>query len=593
MSIIVAVPIYRMSCKVEIDKGRSWSVIEELLLWDVRSEPATLAALAERSGLPRQVVVAAIARLMRFRLVEVVPGGGALAFRASAYGASTVTGGYSLPFFPKRVSRRASFVIERATGDYFPSREVRILSGHRLEAERKAGRQVRIVSIEGNRGPSMSHEANINRLSEVAARGWDEQIALVDSRTASLREDEYMVVRVVDGVPRGLPESSGATLRKLVDEAAALPIGTLRMEVEYGGPPEEAPPEPGAYKCTFDPKDLVVGGSAQRGALLSLLTEARRRFIVHSTFLDAARFSDLLEPIRDACRRGVTFDLLWGADEDEGGERRNHTAATEIARLVREDKDLRGRFKVHMRSTGSHAKLLLCDTADGSWVAAMGSCNWLSSPFQAVELTAVLRDQRAVADVADALQQLAGRRGVLDDIATEMHVTARDLRRLPIGGGPATVSVLLGAAHDRAIREASGSAATRFVVGSNRLGSTARPGAIMQGGVAAGRAGVSATVMYAYPSGPLKNRHAKALAEEAAANGVRLLKTKIPLHGKFVAWDEDDIVVTSLNWASASCDPDFPWGEIGVRVNAKGISADVLDRLAKIYPQLVGGAEEG
>lgn len=590
MNIIVAVPVYRMTCKVGIDKGRSWSVIEELLLWDVRSEASTLAALAERSGLPRQVVVAAIARLMRFRLVEVVPGDGALLFRASAYGSQTVTAGYSLPFIPKRVSRRASFVIERASGEFFPSREVRLLAGHRLEAERKAGRQVRVVSVEGGRGPSISPEANLNRLSEVAARGWDEQIAMVDSKTASLRDDEYMVVRVVDGVPRGLPESAGASLRKLVDEAAALPVGVHRMEVEYGGPAADNPPEPSSYKCAFDPKDIVVGGSAQREALVGLMMEARRRFIVHSTFLDAVRFVDLLEPIRGACRRGVTFDLLWGADEDEGGERRNHAAATEIARLVREDNDLRGRFKVHTRSTGSHAKFLLCDIPEGNWIAAVGSCNWLSSPFQSVELTAVLRDQRVVADIADALQQLAGRRGVLDDIATEMHVTARDLRQLPAQGGSATVSVVLGAAHDRAIREASGKATRQFIVGSNRLGSTARPGAIMQGGVAAGRSGVSATVMYAYPSGPLKNRHAKVLADEAAANGVKLLKTKIPLHGKFVAWDEDDIVVTSLNWASASCDADFPWGEIGVRINCKGLAEDVLNRLSKVYPQLSDGA---
>ncbi|MGE5502770.1 MAG: phospholipase D-like domain-containing protein, partial [Ignavibacteriales bacterium] len=422
--------------------------------------------------------------------------------------------------------------------------------------------------------------------------GLDEQIALVDGKTASLREDEYMVVRVVDGIPRGLPESAGETLRRLVDEAAALPPGTQRMPVEYGGRAEEISVEPGAYRCDFDPKDLVIGGSAQRGALLSLLANAHRRFIVHSTFLDAARFADLIDPIREACRNGVTFDLLWGADEEEGGEKRNGKAAAEIAKVVREDRELRGRFKVHMRSTGSHAKLLLCDTPNGNWVAAVGSCNWLSSPFQAVELTAILRDQHAVADVATALQQLVGRRGVLDDIATEMHVTARDLRRLPAGLGQATVSIVMGATHDKIIREASGRAARRFVVGSNRLGSTARPGAIMQGEAAAARPGVAATVMYAYPSGPLKNRHARALADEAALNGVRLLKTKIPLHGKFVAWDDDDIVVTSLNWASASCDADFPWGEIGIRISGPGIAANAFHRLAEIYPQLEGVAEE-
>ena len=268
--------------------------------------------------------------------------------------------------------------------------------------------------------------------------------------------------------------------------------------------------------------------------------------------------------IRAACIRGVSFDLLWGAEKDEDTESRNGAAASQIASIVREDADLIGRSRVHMRTTGSHAKLILLDTAEDGWIAGVGSCNWLSSPFQSVELSVVLRDQHVVADVAVALQRLVGRRGLSDNIATEMAITARDMRRTPSLGGDAAVSVIIGPAHDRLIWTASSEAKRRFVIGSNRLGSTARPGALMQGEVAASRGGVQATLLYTQTSGPLKNRHARALAEEAEADGVLLRRTKkIPLHGKFVAWDDDDLVVTSLNWASASADPDFPWGEIG------------------------------
>ena len=54
--------------------------------------------------------------------------------------------------------------------------------------------------------------------------------------------------------------------------------------------------------------------------------------------------------------------------------------------------------------------------------------------------------------------------------------------------------------------------------------------ALLQGEVAAGRSGVTATISYTQPSGPLKNRHARALREEVAANGVNLVETgKTPL----------------------------------------------------------------
>jgi cardiolipin synthase len=378
-----------------------------------------------------------------------------------------------------------------------------------------------------------------------------------------------------------------------VGEAVGLPAGSVNVPVHYAGPSEQDDDGPVFRQCSFDLADLIIGGTNQRTCFLDLIKTANRRVIIHSTFLDAAKFQEVLDPIRAACRRGIRFDLLWGAESKGEEENKNTKAAMEIARLVRQDSDTNGRFQVHMRTTGSHAKLMLLDTEDG-WVAAVGSCNWLSSPFQSVELSVVLRDNLIVADVAAALQHLVGRRGLADNVATEMALTARDLRRVDSVGGPARIGVVVGEAHDRMIRTASGFAKERFFVGSNRLGSTARPGALMQGEVAGIRKGVAATVLYTQASGPLKNRHARLLAAEAAQNGVRLIRTrKIPLHGKLVAWDDDDLVITSLNWASAAADPDFPWGDIGVHISMPGVAAVAMTKLLEIFPELAGDSELG
>lgn len=591
MSLMIAIPVIRVGCKVGIDRGRGWSVIEEGVLWAVSRRGKAIRELVDETKLPHQVIVAAIARLMRFRLVEVSLNIENMAFRASEYGFKVVSGGDPLPFFPKRISRRVSFVIERATGDFFPTRQVRLLTRHRMDEARKIGTEFREISIEGGT-PSTSHEANLNRLSDIAAHGWDEQIALVDGRTATMRDDEFMVLRVIDGVPQGFPESAGQKFRRVVAEVASLPRGRDKVHVSYDGPVEISETEPTVHACAFNAEDLVIGGSAQRQCLESLLCQAHGRVIVHSTFLDARRFEDIGDLVRAACARGVTFDLLWGAEKDEPTELRNAKAAAEIAKIVRDDPVMNRKFRVHMRTTGSHAKIVLLDTPDGSWIAGVGSCNWLSSPFQAVELTAVLRHPHVVADVAVAVQRLTGRRGLSDEIATEMAITGRDLRRMGSAGGEAQISIVVGEAHDRLIRKASGAATTRFVVGSHRLGSTARPGALMQSEFAAGRGGVQASVLYTYTSGPLKNRHARALAEEARVNGVMLTKTNNPpLHGKFIAWDHDDMVVTSLNWASASSNPDFPWADIGIHLHGRGIATEALRRLDDIFPQLAPARE--
>lgn len=589
---LIAIPAFRLSCNVGIDKGRAWSVIDELVLWATGAQARSISQLAGESGLPRQIIVASIARLMRFRLIELSVQANGASFRASAYGREVISSGQALPFFPKREMKRVSFVIDQATGGFFPAGQVRMLSATALANE--ADPDVRKVVVEGG-GPSMSHEANLARLSRIAARGWEEQVALVDGRTASLRS-EYMMIRVVDGVPRNVPETASQTLRQVIDDAASLPTGTTQVAVGYGGPKPLPEPLPTVHQCEFDPDDLVIGGSAQLECLKSLLARADKRVIIHSTFLDHRRFREVFPDIRAACLRGVTFDLLWGAEsigEDE--DNRNGASAVEIAKIVREDRDVYRRFHVHMRSTGSHAKILLADTADGNWIAAVGSCNWLSSPFRAVDITVILRDPSIVADVVVAVQRMVGRRGLSDDIATEMAIVSRDLRRIESRSGPAQISLVIGDGHDTLMRHASGNANRRVVVGSHRLGSTARPGFVLQAEAAVERAKVDVTLIYTMPSGPLKKRHARKLVEEAADNGVRLLKATIPLHGKFLAWDDNDLVVTSLNWASAASDDDFPQADIGLHITAQGIAAHANRQLEAIFPELgmtLGAAPE-
>lgn len=582
MSTYVAIPVFRIGCSVGLDRGRAWSVFDELILWSIREDAKTIGELAEEGVLPHQLVVASIARLMRFRLVEVMLDGRTVAFRASTYGFNAVVGGQALPFFPKRLTRRVSFVIEWATGRFFQTKQVVLKTHEKIEDMRAGGDEVRRLTVEGGR-PSLSHHANFNRLSEVAARGWDEQIAVVDSRTATIRDDEYMLVRVIDGVAQGLPDTAGHELAEMVADAARGTKGS-NISVKYAGADDELA-KPLSIPCPAEAVEIVVGGSAQKRCLEKLLNSAQSRCIIHSTFLDPARFEELKPLLQAACGRGVQFDLLWGADRE--AEARNFIAAGEIASLIRADAILRRGVKLHMRSTGSHAKILLADTQDERWVAAVGSCNWLSSPFRSVEITAVLDHQRAVAEVVAAVQGMVGSKGLVDHIANEMAILARTLRAAPTEEGPACVSIITGPTHDSLMRQASGDAHRRLVMGSNKLGSTARPGAIMPSEAAAQRIGIHPVILYSNKGGPLKNRHERDLAREAAANGVSLVKLEaIPMHGKFLAWDEDDVAITSLNWASSSTDEDFPEGDVGVHFKAPGVATKLLFDIQNIFAEL-------
>jgi phosphatidylserine/phosphatidylglycerophosphate/cardiolipin synthase-like enzyme len=488
-----------------------------------------------------------------------------------------------LPLFPKRFARRVNFCVERATGTLFRKLDVRLVVDSQLAGERQRGVDVRTVNVTGG-VPPLSIEANLGRLARLALRGSDEQLAGVDGRTAYFGQDRWLAIDVVDKHVPSLPPGTSNALRQLVERLARDPRKGA-VTIPYRGQ-TEGPPPALQVPSSVGADDVILGGDAHKDALLRLLAGAKQRVIIHSTFVSAQRFEDLLPEIAAACRRGVRLDLLWGADEDEA--QGNSLAASEIMSMVREDVDLEGRVRVHMRSTGSHAKLFLSDTPGGDWVAVVGSCNWLLSPFRSLEMSAILGEPPAVALVVRALARLAGRRGApFDDLSTELALLARHLDESPAPATTPTGSITLveGPAHEEVARHASGQARRRLIFGSHRLGSTARPGALLQSVAAATRAAVDAVVIYTRPSGSLKAADARALEEEMRGLGVRLIAAEdARLHGKFLAWDDDDFVVTSFNWASATVDSAFREAELGVHLRAPGLAADVLRRLDKKLP---------
>jgi hypothetical protein len=557
-----------------------------LILWAISRRAQSIAELVSEVNLSHQIVVSAVSRLMRFRFAKVTTKGGKPRFAASAFGAKAVTSGEELPFYPQREDRWISFVIERVTGRMLWARDVRRVRHRDLENVQRSpgGRRMRVLAVMGE-ALDTGHDAMVARIAQLVTRGREEKLAAIVAGTATM-SDEFIGVTVENGVVRDLPEQASQRLREIVVGAAGSSGNASTSSVRYAGAEiSTAVREP--ICCDFVPDDIVIGGPAQLALLTDLLTNAASRVVIHSTFIDFGEFEALLPAIRSASRRDVIIDVLWGAAHDLDTQARYGDVARRMAALVRADPVLQRRVHIGLQSTGSHAKLLLLDTLEGGWIGVVSSCNWLKSPFRSVEISTVLRDPRLVARIAGAVQRMAGTRGLADELANEMAVLGRNLAEQRGNVGSAKVDVITGTAHDTMIRLASGDALRRLVIGMHKLGATARPGALLPAEVAAGQSR-SVHVLYTMPSGPLKKRHARELEVEAAEHGVRLIRLAPPhLHGKFLLWDEDNVVTSSLNWGSASSDPDFPLGDIGVHIRAPGIAESVYQRLIAIFPQLL------
>lgn len=123
MSTVIGVPVTRISCGVLIERVRTWSAIEEVIFLLLTQEALTMGAIAELTDQPHQVILAAIARLMQFRQVELRPMPDGAAFGVSPFGLKSFRDGHPLPTFPMRVPSR--FEALRSYGHLLAGREHR------------------------------------------------------------------------------------------------------------------------------------------------------------------------------------------------------------------------------------------------------------------------------------------------------------------------------------------------------------------------------------------------------------------------------------------------------------------------------------
>ena len=580
----VAIPVHLVQCHVSTDETREWSVVHEAVLLTLTFASLTLDGLVNELAIPRQVVVASVSRLMRHRLVETAAAAGQVFLGASEFGTELAQAGRPLPRFPREVRRFYRIVIERYSGCCFDARDVRLHSAGDIERMRKGGTRVRLLDVAEE---AATHRADtLEMLQEIVERSGSRRLLRVESDTLSIRDDQFMVVNVADGLPQ-LPATAPEALAAIIADIAA----SASPKVTSKAVPSAMPlPHRQAFQsvgCEMSLDDIILGGSAHGEAFRRLLADADTRFVVHSTFLDADKFRLLREDFRRACERGVRVDLLWGAEAEDAETGRNIAAAKAIAKEVELDPVLRGAMAVRMRTTGSHAKIVLADRPDRGWIAAVGSYNWLASPFQAMEASVLLMEPRLVADVATVLQNTVGRRAIADQLAQELAFVANDLRRnAPEAHGSAQASVVVGGAHEAIMRRVSSEATGRLVICTHRAGANVRPASLLPAALARER-GVEVQFVYTMASPPMTRQEMRDIAAEAVDAGVGVLQArKVPLHGKMLLWTPDDLVVTSHNWGSASTDVAFPMAEVGVHVRLPGLADAVFSRLTEIYPGL-------
>jgi hypothetical protein len=570
MTARVAIPVLLARLRLVVDVGTHWNPVDRLILWALHEAPRPPSALADEVDLPPRLVNEMVFKLMQFGWAELSEDRRAVQVTAAGIRALHVPDGLPSIAWPDERSVRA--VIEPIEGGVFPGGEVRVYHANDLK-ELEKEHALRRIELSTPMGQPRVEE--LDAVARACLLNPDEDyVRIVPER--SRVSPRFLVVTVHGKEVEGLPADAPAGLVTAIRDAAESPSGEPHVTTGHARRVSERPVVRGV---AFKSEDVLLDGADHRSLISHILRKAAHRVVVHSTFLSLTGFEALQEDFRAAARKGALIDILYGADKDETTRQKNREHALKIAEAIRSDLKLRSRATMHLRSTQSHAKLIVADTGrEDSFVAVVGSCNWLSTPYRRVESSVVLRDGRLVGQILRGMSEMCFATIRQAQLVGELDQWGRHAERCRREEGHGVVRLVLGDEHGVMMRRARDTAGASIWVGADRFGQAAEVRTLIPM-MAAGREGVAGRVLFSR-SVRLTEKDMADLEMEAMQSGVALWA--VPegvLHGKFLLWDDDDALITSLNWSSAVTRSDNPWGEMGVHLSLPGLASGLRGRL--------------
>jgi cardiolipin synthase A/B len=578
MSVVrVAIPVTRGKRRFHIDKGRTWSVVEHLVLVALTKKNWSAQGLADELKLPRRIVIEAIIRLMDAAWVELLQRAEGVEFRATELGRS-VSAKEELPTNPRRIKPWRNFITDKVTGTVYRGRELAVFEKHVLE---KRAEQEQFVWIDPR---EIDPEDHVKAVIETLFDDDERFISIEPSGDRLV--DRFAVVTYRNEKVEGLPTRAPRELEEIIRSAAKTfvprapaPITFTPASVAQEVDQMSLVPRPVAFRAD----DLVLGATDHRQLLDSIVKSCRHELIIHSTFIADDRAGAVMPTLIAAVKRGVRVNVLWGQDDEKSQVNSTRKVVGRLRQSI-SDMAFDDVFQVHPFSTKSHAKLIVADAGiPDQHVAVIGSCNWLSSGIQSFECSVRVRDPSLVADVIDQLAELSlGSDGHWTELTSYLASLAINVRRESVpSGARGNAHLVLGPEHGAMVRRARDTVKNRIFVTSHRFSSVGRPAVIIPVIAAAdANENLEAKVYYGIPSGDATSpgRRAADVTMEAALAGVRIRPVREPrVHAKILAWDDDYAVITSQNWLSADPGEGSRRKEIGIFLHAAGVARRVID----------------
>ncbi|WP_168201614.1 phospholipase D-like domain-containing protein [Phreatobacter aquaticus] len=556
-----------MAVSYSFSFGRRWSIIEHMLLVECAGAKRTALELSIISNLPQRLVIEALINLLRANWVEVRSQDSRTYFAATVAGRKWASQ-QDLPERLQRDVRWDAVCVERVTGHWMRADDLDLVH----ERDLPAGEETISAQMQ-------TFKPNDAALRDLFRLNMDESL---EPETPQFRPPSPYFARIgiaFGEVQTGLPPGTPMALRQLLLDVSA---GTTDTEVSAYTP--KAQPAGSVARDDIGPDDLIVGGDAHLAMLKEALEAARSTIVIHSCFISPNTIQELLPDLERAARRRVRIELLWGLHNDPESNKPSKKITDSLAILATLPPAAKSRVCLSPDSSGSHAKIIIYDDrATRRWVTIVGSCNFLSSEFDWLEVSLRTRSLLFATKLMSRLltSQLPSV-GTWSGTARRLNAIWSDMRqqsRVQSESGTHSITLLTDRDHYACITHARDVAKNDIELVCDLYGLAAEISVLVPMETAAKR-GVSVRVKYSRPSKFLLQEGHVPCADEIAKRGISIERLD-DVHAKYIGWDEDDIVISSFNWMATSVDNTRSGcAEVGAYVSGPAIRTILATKLA-------------
>jgi predicted transcriptional regulator len=561
-------PVYRMAVSYSYSFGRRWSILEQLLLLESTHHNCTVTELAAGSNLPHRLVIEALINLLRSNWIEVRSDNSKVYFAATPAGRRRAKE-KTLPERLQKDVRWDSVCVERLTGHWMRADDVDLVYEKDLPPD--------AFTL-----PALLHtfEPNDASLRDLFRLNLNESLepTAPQFRTPSMPYARVGIAfnELQTGLPRNTPFALRQSLLNASSELLDDQTSSAQMKLAAA---------PGTARDDLDPQSIIVGCDSHLLLLREILGCAKSTIVIHSCFLSADTIKTLLPDLELAAKRRVRVDLIWGLHVDPEAPGPVKKLSDALAVLTELSTGAQPRIQLAPNSSGSHAKVILYDERDtGAWTTVVGSCNYLSSDFDWVEVSFRTRStlfatrviSRLLANQLPAVGNWSSTARRLNAIWSQLKQQARAQPER----GKYSLSLVVDHDHYACVTMARDQAKHDIEIVCDLYGLSAETSVLVPMETAAAR-GVQVHLQYTRPSKFLLAEGNEPSALALRKRGIEIKRAE-KVHAKYLSWDENNLVISSFNWMATSTDSRHARGdEIGVSIEGPGIRGMLMSKLQR------------